>query len=123
MYVPYITHRYQHGDTLRTGYAIDYLSTTFETNGRNSNIPRVAVIITSKESDDSISMAATYAKEVQNITIFAVGIGEYISVDELDDIASDPSEKYRISASSVHELVNVEHTLLNEICEGNVMSQ
>ncbi|XP_072030497.1 uncharacterized protein [Amphiura filiformis] len=108
---------YQRGGVSRTGHAIDDVSHIFEINGRKKSIPRVCIIITSEPSEDDVRQPAMDDREGQGGTLFAVGIGGNVSVDELNDIASDPDEKYRISVSSFNMLLNITNVLTHAVCE------
>ena len=103
---------------MKTGYAIDYLSKMFDTTDMASSIPRVCIIITNKASDDSVLQPAAYAKGNQSITFFAVGVGDNINVDELDDIASFPEAKFRLTVPNFDALHNIRNAITLACCKG-----
>jgi hypothetical protein len=60
---------------------------------RDENVPRVAVVFNDQASDEPLSQIVQEANNLKNqgIEIFVVGIGNYVNMDQLNAIASSPS--------------------------------
>ncbi|KAL3856013.1 hypothetical protein ACJMK2_015210, partial [Sinanodonta woodiana] len=89
--------QYTAGDMTNTFDALRLLRTEAfsEVNGDRSDIPNIAILLTDGESSN---MAST-VKEAQltreaGVTIFAIGIGDKIIKEELEQIASSPTSDY-----------------------------
>ena len=104
-----------------TGAAIDYMvnhEDFFSGNGRSLEIPRVGIVITDGRSQDDVLVPADNARDSERITMFAVGVANYV-VEELNEIASDPDEVYSFEVATFQTIDNIRNVLALTTCLGN----
>ena len=98
---------------------------TVEAGARSESaaIPRVAVVVTDGQSNVNQSQTIPSAQAVQSdgITVFAIGVGERINMDELNAIASRPDLVALLSDFNVKEFQSLQRTLSIEACRGKLM--
>ena len=91
-----------------------------ETNGgrpQTRAIPRVAVVITDGYSNSySATVAAAQSAHDEDITIFSVGIGSNVNINELNAIASDPSYVSTITGFDTSQFDALQTIITNEAC-------
>ena len=115
---------YNHGHATYTDQGINLMRTI----GFNSNngarpqsqaIPRVAVVITDGHSHNP-SGTATAAQNAhdEGITIFSVGVGNYVDHNELNSIASDPSYVSTLTGFDTSQFQALQTTTVNHACTG-----
>ncbi|XP_016047746.2 matrilin-2 isoform X3 [Erinaceus europaeus] len=81
----------------------------------SSRVPRVAVVFTDGRAQDDVSEWASKAK-TNGITMYAVGIGKAIE-EELQEIASEPTEKHLFYAEDFSTMGEISEKLKKGICE------
>ena len=110
------------GGTTDTAGAIDLLRQQgfTEANGgrpQTQAIPRVAVVITDGRSNSySATITAAQNAHDEDITIFAVGIGSNVNINELNAIASDPSYVSTITGFDTSQFDALQTIIINEAC-------
>ncbi len=82
---------------------------------RELNIARIGVVITDGKSFDNVMTAADTARDA-NITMFAIGVGEY-DPDELDQIAN-PGGTYRYEVDNFDVINNIRSLVKTAACTG-----
>ncbi|XP_075684360.1 collagen alpha-4(VI) chain-like [Rhinoderma darwinii] len=109
--------KYKGGGT-KTGESLQFmLENHFTKNagGRaNDGVPQIAVVITDGESQDNIKEPATKVKN-SGITLYAIGIKNAI-LTELNEIASDPDEKYVYNVADFTALQGISQNILQVLC-------
>ncbi|KAM9435215.1 collagen alpha-1(XII) chain isoform 2-T2 [Clarias gariepinus] len=108
---------YKGGDAM-TGYALDYvLNNIFtENSGARKGFPRVAMVITAGQSQDSVE---DYAKKLRNggVEIFTLGINE-ADEEELKLMASTPWSTHVHTVSSFDLIKRMQTDLIAHVCAG-----
>ena len=89
----------------------------------SDGVPRFAIIVTDGRSDNqgaTIAAATSLHAVVPEITVFAVGIGTQIDLNELEVIASTPNTTFvrTISGFNTAELEMLTQNLRQETCQG-----
>lgn len=115
----YIRHKY--GYRTNTAGALKFLhSYMFDprTGGR-PDANHVAIIITDGRSQNKQETleAAKIAKE-KGIQMFAIGVGQYLDIEELEGIGSEPAEQHVFNVSTFSELEGIKDKLPSNACEG-----
>ncbi|XP_054611751.1 integrin alpha-M-like isoform X2 [Dunckerocampus dactyliophorus] len=88
--------------------------------GSRANVKKILIVITDGESNDSgyLSSAATAAQN-KNIIRFSIGVGDAFTkpdaIQELNTIASSPSQKYVFRVDSFNALKEIQRTLEDTI--------
>ena len=82
-------------------------------------IPRVCIVITDGQSQDDVLTPANAARDPGGITLFAIGVGTGIDVDELNQIANDPDDKYRFEVGDFTVFNNIASLIAQQTCIGN----
>ena len=77
----------------------------------------VVVLITSQKSDDDIAIPTINLKQI-NATIFALGIGDDISLGQMKEIASNPDDQHFVQCNNVSELLAKSLSVARKICQG-----
>ncbi|EDO40686.1 predicted protein [Nematostella vectensis] len=104
------------GGSANTGKALSSVKTSvFDATGR-ANVPRVLILLAHAVSLDGVS-SASQALRSAGVTIFSVGIGNYIKIFQLNTIASDPDVDHVFTAS-FSELHSLEGSVRKRICLG-----
>ena len=83
----------------RTDLALNLLPTAFNTSRTSQGIPRVAIVLTDGQSNQP-QLTITAAQAIHNttsITVYALGIGSGIDINELNTIATSSSNVFLIS--------------------------
>ena len=98
---------------------------TVEAGARSESaaIPRVAVVVTDGQSNvnQSQTIPSAQAVHADGITVFSIGVGERINMDELNAIASRPDLVALLSDFNVEEFQSLQRTLSIEACRGKLM--
>ncbi|XP_037658817.1 matrilin-2 isoform X3 [Choloepus didactylus] len=81
----------------------------------SSRVPRVAIVFTDGRAQDDVSEWASKAK-ANGITMYAVGVGKAIE-EELQEIASEPTDKHLFYAEDFSTMGEISEKLKNGICE------
>ena len=88
------------GGSTNTADALELLNTTFATARTSQGIPRVAIVFTDGHSNSPLStIYAAQAVHTSGIAVYSFGIGN-ANADELNAIASMPSNVFYISSFS-----------------------
>ncbi|XP_006859256.1 PREDICTED: matrilin-2 isoform X2 [Chrysochloris asiatica] len=81
----------------------------------STRVPRVAIVFTDGRAQDDVSEWASKAK-ANGITVYAVGVGKAIE-EELQEIASEPTDKYLFYAEDFSTMGEISEKLKTGICE------
>ena len=108
-----------------TAQALERLrNEVFTPNGGVRNIlfgiPRVAVVLTDGRSNVNSSQTIPNAQALHadGVTVFAVGVGNRVSQNEINGIASSPEFVINIDAFDVTEFIGLERRISAEACVG-----
>merc|ERR1711941_106768 len=74
---------------------------------------KVLIVLTDGKSNDDAAFAAKSARD-EDITIFAIGIGNGIEQEELESIADQP--EFIFTVEDFEELISTMHSVSNEVC-------
>lgn len=87
--------------------------------GGRPDANHVAIIITDGRSQNKQETleAAKIAKE-KGIQMFAIGVGQYLDIEELEGIGSEPAEQHVFNVSTFSELEGIKDKLPSNACEG-----
>ncbi|XP_078660839.1 uncharacterized protein LOC144905190 isoform X3 [Branchiostoma floridae x Branchiostoma belcheri] len=98
-----------------TGFAIDFvMQSVFTTlSGERDGYPDILVVVTDGLSSDAVSGPASTARS-QGVTIYAVGVGNDVDFNTLEQIAGLTSRVSQVSDFS--SLVTLSQTLPQDIC-------
>ena len=77
------------------------------------NLPTSPTIFTSQ----GVKAAATKLKD-EGVTVFTIGVTDSVNREELEDISSDPSERYMFFAKDFSELKIAVSGLQQKSCTG-----
>ncbi|NXF93472.1 VWA2 protein, partial [Eubucco bourcierii] len=103
------------GGSTETGRALRYVLRKGFPGGRNSSAPQVLIIISDGKSQDSPAVPAMQVKE-RDIIVFAVGI-KFPRWEELDMLASEPTEQHVLFAGDANDAANgLYSTLAASVC-------
>ncbi|XP_058131748.1 matrilin-2 isoform X4 [Dasypus novemcinctus] len=81
----------------------------------SSRVPRVVIVFTDGRAQDDVFEWASKAK-ANGITMYAVGVGKAIE-EELQEIASEPTEKHLFYAEDFSTMGEISEKLKKGICE------
>ncbi|XP_035824172.1 collagen alpha-1(XII) chain-like [Aplysia californica] len=86
--------------------------------GVRSNVLHVVIVITDGRSQNSPD-TRTKAKALKDsgIFMFAIGVGPYVDDQELEDIASAPSENFMFTIADYDALLSIKNTLALRVCK------
>ena len=89
--------------------------------GARPNITRIVIVLTDGLSYDT-DVTAYEARKARaaGLHLFAVGIGNQVDVNELNDIASKPSDYYRFMVEGFAGLKKIKSLLALKTCSGKV---
>ena len=113
------TIKYLSGGT-RTGHALHRLRTkVFDERFIRSGADRIIVVFTDGQSGDyrRTTLEAKLIKK-SGVKIFVVGIGSYVDREELEDIASKPTDEFLHTFDSFDSLLAKSGLLREKTCEG-----
>ena len=86
------------GGGTATHLALDLLDTAFINARTSQGVPRIAIVFTDGQSNTpSLTIQAAQAVHSTGIVIYSFGIGSGIDINELNAIASSPSNVFVIS--------------------------
>ncbi|OWF49639.1 Collagen alpha-5(VI) chain [Mizuhopecten yessoensis] len=87
--------------------------------GARDGVPKVGIIITDGVSRDQVrTQEMARNAKAQGITLFAIGVGSSIDLDELQGIASDPAPYFTFMVDDFASLVDHEDILIKKTCAG-----
>ncbi|XP_071091672.1 uncharacterized protein [Haliotis cracherodii] len=115
-----ITKTPYHGGNTHTGDALAYLSSHSFTKaaGMRDNVPHIAFVLTDGNSQQRTLTKTNGAKlQGQGVKVMAIGIGNGINNQELDNIASNPDSQYVFRAANFDALKNLKAILASKACE------
>ena len=92
------------------------------TAGARPNITRIVIVMTDGLSYDT-AVTADEARKARaaGLHLFAVGIGDAVDVNELNDIASKPADYYRFMVKGFSGLKKIKSLLALKTCSGEVL--
>ena len=112
------------GGITNTGGAIQMMTDTLfdEANGarpKDNLVPRVAVVMTDGDSNDSnfVEEASDAARD-QNIIMFSIGIRSGINIEELNQIANQPTDSYRFKVIDFDKIDTIAYFVQNKASQG-----
>lgn len=111
--------RYRAGSYTNTGDAIQYMNEKMFSpeHGDRFLSRNIAVVITdgrSQETNKTKEMAA--AAHRAGIKLFAIGVGKKVSIEELQNIASDPDWEHVFEVDNYKALDSIKDTLTSRTC-------
>ena len=87
--------------------------------GARHNVSRVVVVITDGASRKAkATLEAARALRDHGATIFAIGVGRQVRVDQLSDMASRPSEEFVFEVTNFQALASIKSELVIKTCQG-----
>lgn len=109
------------GGNTQTGRAIKFATEfVFPSSQRTKEAKtKIAVVVTDGKSQDDVIDASVEAR-VENIILFAVGVGSEITESELKHIANKPSTTYVIFAEDYRTIERIKEAMQQKICEESV---
>merc|ERR1719397_2228573 len=96
-----------------TGAGIEFATSNLFVDVRE-DATKVLIVLTDGKSNDDAAFAAKSARD-EDITIFAIGIGNGIEQEELESIADHP--EFIFTVEDFEELISTMHSVSNEVCE------
>lgn len=106
------------GESTRTGNGLTVVRDSLFAGGRGG-IPNFLVVLTDGVATDHITLPSAFLRAM-NVYILAVGIGDFYSRTQLNDIASDPHASYVFEASGFDVLQTTASRIKERICRGKV---
>ncbi|KAA0718317.1 Collagen alpha-6(VI) chain [Triplophysa tibetana] len=103
---------YRKGRT-NTGQALTFVHENYFNLARN-NVPRIAIVITDGDSEDSMEEPAQKLRN-QGVSIFIIKVGKS-NTAKLRSIANSPHEEFMFSIDSYQELQGLQESLRNKLC-------
>ncbi|XP_041670534.1 collagen alpha-1(XXI) chain [Cheilinus undulatus] len=109
------------GGNTQTGRAIRFaVDHVFPSSQRASQVKhRIAVVVTDGKSQDDVVDASVEAR-AQGITLFAVGVGNEITISELITIANKPAPTYVLYAEDYTAMERIRDSMEQKLCEESV---
>ena len=84
-----------------THSALKLLPAAFNTSRTDQGIPRVAIVFTDGQSNSrTLTLLAAQSVHATGIIVYSIGIGSGVNTNELNSIASSPSNVFLISSFS-----------------------
>lgn len=79
----------------------------------------LGIVITDGEANRDVNLTIPEADNARSrgIIVFAIGIGEAVSQDELNGIANKPSESFVFNAESFDDLPAIKQSVISAACE------
>ena len=82
-------------------------------------VPKIAVVVTDGFSNNKFStLAAAKALLESGVTVFAVGVGNNLDIQELIAMASEPNCKHLFVLSNFNEFDAFVNQIEQSVCEG-----
>ncbi|KAK3582071.1 hypothetical protein CHS0354_013449 [Potamilus streckersoni] len=110
--------KYTVGGT-NTGKALEFVRTVgFSNETARPGVAHVAIVVTDGMSKNPIDTArqAELAHKA-GINTFAIGVGDYVDIQELRDIASNPDNDYVFQVNDFHSLDSIKKLLAMRTCD------
>ncbi|XP_068092359.1 collagen alpha-4(VI) chain-like [Hyperolius riggenbachi] len=108
---------YKGGGT-KTGESLQFMLDNLFTESAGARdkdgVPQIAVVITDGQSQDNIKESSKRVKDA-GITLYAIGIKDAL-LTELNEIASDPDEKYVYNVADFTALQGISQNMLQVLC-------
>ncbi|XP_050403923.2 cartilage matrix protein [Patella vulgata] len=111
--------RFTTGNTY-TNKALQYATSTMYTpeHGSRSNVQNVMIILTDGESDKpELTRAAANQAKAAGINIFSIGVGAKVKVQELNDMASEPTDLFVFELDDFQSLKSIRNPFSKRTCE------
>ena len=108
---------YLNQTSLNISSALETVNDTIFTTDRR-NVPRVCVVFVSGMLSGDFTQISQGLRD-EGIIIIVIGVGSGYSVDQLNSIASQPSETYVFGISLVVHIDTKEEVIAGAIAEGN----
>ena len=87
--------------------------------GNHRYVPKIGIIVTDGEATDKIKTEAAAQKAKNNgITLFTVGIGSQINTQELNKIASSPTQEHVFLVTEFNKLLSIVSSVAEGTCGG-----
>ncbi|OWF48416.1 Collagen alpha-5(VI) chain [Mizuhopecten yessoensis] len=88
------------------------------------NVGKILVVMTDGESRNKVQTKyEAAALKNEGVTVFAIGIGKAVKMEELVAIGSEPSETYVYTVSNFKVLNEIRKTLAYKVCRGEEINQ
>ncbi|XP_005097975.1 collagen alpha-1(XIV) chain [Aplysia californica] len=111
--------RYTGGGT-NTGDALKLVndSVLISERGVRSNVSHVVIVVTDGRSENSTeTKAQANVLKDSGVLMFAIGVGPYVDDQELEAIASEPSENFIFTIADYDTLTSIKNTLALRVCD------
>ena len=96
------------GRLTRTDLALNLLPTAFNTSRTSQGIPRVAIVLTDgRSSQPHLTIIAAQTIHNTGITVYALGIGSGVDINELNTIATSSNNVFLISNFSASQFTAI----------------
>ena len=112
--------RYQaHGTNTSGGIRLMYRDLFNNTNGDRPTAPNIGIVITDGKSREDANLTIPEADKARsrNIKMFAIGIGDSISIDELRGIGDKPSDQFVFKAANFDALTAIREEVVVAACK------
>ena len=106
------------GESTETGNGLTMVRNNLFANGRRG-IPNFLVVLTDGVAIDDITLPSAFLRAM-NVYILTVGIGDFYSRAQLNDMASNPDDSYVFEASGYDMLPMTATRIKERICKGSV---
>ena len=112
-----ITLHYPNTSRVLLGKALEMVKVRLGSNDTQRDAAIVVVLITSHKSDDDIAVPTIDLKRM-NATIFAVAIGDGVSLGQMKEIASNPDDHHLIKCNDINDLLAKSLAVVKKVCQG-----
>ena len=87
--------------------------------GHRANAAKIAILVTdSRSSDAQLTISEAQDTLVAGITVLAVGVGQDVDIEELQEIATGPDNQAVYVADEFDALASLEAVVAAEVCGG-----
>ena len=99
------------------GKALETVKDRLSDNDTQREATIIVVVIASSKSDDDIAVP-TIDLKTSNVTIFAVAVGDGVSLGQMREIASDPDGHHLVKCNDTNDLLAKSLKMAQKICQG-----
>ena len=112
-----ITLHFPNTSQVLLGKSLETVKDRLSQNDLQRHAAALVVLIASQKSDDDIAIPAINLKKI-NATIFALGIGNDISLGQMKEMASNPDNQHFVQCNDANELLAKGLSVARKICQG-----